>query len=92
MNSSTKWAGSGDADFRRLESGYKLEAAAILQKLDQLGVDKDLDEAIETQVATRKGGLRSSGAGRPGATVKCPACGSEVISGKKFCGDCGRQI
>ncbi len=82
----------GDADFRRLETGYKQEAAGILQKLDQLGVDKDLDETIEKQVAARRSGLHPSGAVRATATVKCPACGSEVISGKKYCGDCGRQI
>src|SRR5512135_3568570 len=32
-----------DADFKRLEAGYKAEAAAILEQLDNLGVDKDLD-------------------------------------------------
>src|SRR5512134_1683445 len=32
-----------DADFQRLETGYKAEAGVILKQLDQLGVEKDLD-------------------------------------------------
>jgi hypothetical protein len=77
----------GDADFRRLEAGYKQEAAVILQKLDQLGVDTDVDAAIEKEVAARK-------SGRAGTTAagKCPACGADLISGKKFCADCGRRL
>ncbi len=77
----------GDADFQRLEAGYKQEAAVILQKLDQLGVDTDVDEAIEKEVAARK-------SGRAGTTAagKCPACGADLISGKKFCADCGRRL
>jgi hypothetical protein len=84
----------GDADFRRLENGYKLEAAAILQQLDNLGVETDVDETIEKEVAARKGGRAgSTAAGRaPAAVGKCPACGSELIAGKKFCADCGRRI
>ena len=49
-----------DADFRRLEAGYKAEAALILQKLDQLGVEKNLDELIERDVAARRSRLSSS--------------------------------
>jgi hypothetical protein len=82
----------GDVDFRRLENGYKLEAAAILQQLDQLGVEKDVDEHIEKEVAARKGVRTGPAAGSAPSTGKCPDCGSELISGKKFCADCGRRI
>src|SRR5512137_2237318 len=43
-----------DADHKRLELGYKSEAAITLQKLDQLGVENNIDEAIERDVAARK--------------------------------------
>ena len=84
----------GDADFRRLENGYKLEAAAILQQLDNLGVETDVDETIEKEVAARKGVRAGSTAAAraPAVVSKCPACGSELIAGKKFCADCGRRI
>jgi hypothetical protein len=84
-----------DADFQRLEAGYKQEAAAILQKLDELGVEKNVDENIERDVALRKARLYPE-ARRQGSNIedtrKCPTCGAEVISGKKFCADCGRRL
>ena len=43
-----------DADFQRLEAGYRNEASLILQKLDRLGAEKDIDEAIEKEVAARR--------------------------------------
>lgn len=82
----------GEADFRRLEAGYKAEGAAILEKLDRLGAGEDLDERIERAVAARKARIfpaAASAAQGPGA---CPACGSEVIPGKKFCPDCGHRL
>ena len=82
-----------DADFQRLEAGYKAEAALILQKLDQLGIEKNIDEVIERDVAARRSKLFSSASPptAPSAT-RCPACGTATIPGKKFCADCGRQI
>ncbi len=44
----------GDADFQRLEVGFKAEAAEILHKLDDLGAEQNLDESIEKAVAERK--------------------------------------
>ncbi len=80
-----------DADFKRLEAGYRAEASAILKQLDNLGVDKDLDESIEKEIAARKAkGAGSASSRQTGA--KCPACGAEVIAGKKFCADCGRRL
>ena len=38
----------GEADYHRLESGFKAEAAEVLTKLDQLGAEKDLEEKIES--------------------------------------------
>ena len=81
-----------DADFRRLEAGYKSEAAGILQKLDQLGAAKNLDEFIERDVAARKTKLFSSQPVPVQDSGRCPSCGTELISGKKFCADCGHRL
>jgi len=78
-----------DGDFRRLEAGYKAEAAALLQKLDQVGADKDLDESIEQDVAARKSRLFPGAAAE---AARCPSCGAEVIAGKKYCADCGKRL
>jgi hypothetical protein len=83
-----------DADFHRLETGYKAEAAAILQSLDQLGVEKNVDESIEKDVAVRKARLFPARAPRAASDqdVRCPACGAELIAGKRFCADCGHKL
>lgn len=82
-----------DADFRRLEAGFKNEAAVILHKLDQLGVENNLDDKIEKEIANRKEKLRPSGSStRTREQGRCPFCGAEVIAGKKFCADCGNRI
>lgn len=44
----------GEADFHRLEGGFKAEAAEILHQLDQLGIEKNLDEGIEKSISDRK--------------------------------------
>ena len=79
----------GESDFHRLESGFKAEAAEILHKLDQLGVEKDLDEGIEQAIAARKVKLAAS---QEQKTRVCPSCGAEVIPGKQFCADCGFRL
>jgi hypothetical protein len=81
-----------DADFKRLEAGYKNEAAVILQQLDQLGVEKDIDESIEKNIAASKARLVSRAPAKAKGPARCPSCGADVISGKKFCADCGRQL
>ncbi len=81
-----------DADYRRLEAGYKAEAASILQKLDQMGVQKDLDEKIEKDIAASKARLFSKSPVKAKSPGTCPACGAAVIPGKKFCADCGHQF
>ena len=82
-----------DSDFRRLEAGLKNEAAVILQKLDQLGVDNNIDETIEKQILARKVKLQfSASSSRPRQADRCPACGAEIIAGKKFCADCGHRV
>lgn len=81
-----------DADFHRLEADYKNEAAAILAKLDALGVSDSLDETIEKEVASRKARLTPEGSSRGQEPSRCPSCGAEVIVGKKFCADCGRRL
>jgi len=79
-----------DADYRRLEADYKNDAAIILQKLDQLGASEDLDKAIEKDLAARKGAPVAPQPDRK--TLRCPACGAEVVPGKKYCADCGKRL
>jgi hypothetical protein len=79
-----------DADYRRLEGGYKNEAALLLQKLDQLGVEKDLDESLDKEIAARKARLFPAQHG--GRVAVCPECGAELAPGKKFCADCGHKL
>ena len=83
----------GDSDYRRLEAGYKGEAAAILEKLDHLGAEKDLDEQIARDISNRKNRLYSTAASSgPAEGSACPSCGSPRVSGKKFCADCGQKF
>ena len=79
-----------DADFRRLEADYKNDAALLLEKLDQLGDSKDLDNAIEKNIAARKAALFATGPDRK--TGSCPSCGAEIVPGKKYCADCGKRL
>jgi len=81
-----------DADFKRLEAGYKVEAANILQKLDQLGVEKNIDVTIERDVAAHKARLFPKEEAPQQASVTCPSCGAAIIPGKKFCADCGLRL
>jgi hypothetical protein len=78
-----------DGDFRRLEAGYKSEAAKLLQDLDRLGVAKDLDETIERDIAARKAKLFPGTAEK---TRRCPSCGAESPLGKSYCADCGGKL
>ena len=79
-----------DADYRRLEADYKNDAALLLQKQDQLGDSKDLDNAIEKNIAARKAALFTPAPDRK--TRFCPSCGAAIIPGKKYCADCGERL
>jgi hypothetical protein len=81
-----------DADFQQLAAGYKNEAAAILQRLDQIGNSENPDDAIEKDIALRKSRLYDSGAKGTRDSSRCPSCGTEIIPGKKFCADCGHRF
>ena len=78
-----------EADFKQLNAGYKNEAAAILQKLDQLDASENLDEKIEKAIALRKAALYDPDSK---TSARCPSCGAEIISGKKYCADCGHRL
>jgi hypothetical protein len=81
-----------EVDYRRLEAEYKNEAAAILEKMDQLDAHENLDETIERDISARKAKLYASGAKPAQVSLHCPSCGAEIIPGKKFCADCGSRI
>jgi hypothetical protein len=74
-----------EADFQQLEAGYKKDAADIVQKLEKLGVTRDLDDWIEKEIADRK----KSAEHHP---AKCPSCGAETAPRKKYCADCGHPL
>ena len=81
-----------DDDFGRLEAGYKTDAAMILQKLEHMGASESLEASIEEDIARRKKADRESKADSRGKGALCPACGADIIPGKKFCADCGKQL
>ncbi|MDR1728778.1 MAG: zinc ribbon domain-containing protein [Acidobacteriota bacterium] len=72
-----------DADFQQLLAAYKGEAADVLQKLDELN-GRGAEAA-----PPRKGDAKKASAR---AANLCPACGAELIPGKKFCADCGARL
>jgi hypothetical protein len=77
-------------DFRQLEAGYKKDAAVILEKLEALQGPEDTGETLEKEISS---GKRSSSKAESAKRVdKCPACGSDIIKGKKFCADCGHKL
>ena len=79
-------------DFKSLEAGYKADAAAILQKLEQMGASELLENSIEKEIASRKERLAAGEADPDRNKALCPFCSAEVIPGKKFCADCGHEL
>jgi len=79
----------GEADFHRLEAGFKAEAAEILSRLDQLGAAENLDEGMEQAIAAR---ITQLAAGRKAEPATCPSCGADLVPGKQFCAGCGRRL
>jgi hypothetical protein len=89
LNFEYKMGRLGNADFHRLETSFKAEAGEILNKLDQLGVEENLDESIEQAVAARRARLASE---KKPAPKNCPSCGAVVLPGKNYCADCGTRL
>jgi hypothetical protein len=81
-----------EEDFRQLEAGYKNDAAVILQKLEEMGASKNLDESIEKDIASKKNGISAEASKSPPNRTKCSSCGADIIPGKNFCADCGHRL
>jgi hypothetical protein len=81
-----------DDDFHQLATGYKNEAAAILQRLDQLGDTQNTDDATGKKTALHKSKRRGADATEERDSSRCPSCGAQIIPEKKFCADCGRRF
>jgi lysine/ornithine N-monooxygenase len=79
-----------ESDFQQLAAGYKNEAASLLERIDQLNASENMDQVIEKDIAVRRAKL--SGAAAKRARGRCPSCGAELISRKKFCPDCGHRL
>jgi hypothetical protein len=74
-----------DADFKRLDAGYKQEAALILQEIEKLDSSGNLEAAIEKDISARKAKAVAD-------PLKCPSCGAQLLAGKKYCADCGHRL
>jgi len=74
-----------EADFKRLDAGYKQEAALILQEMDKIGSSGNLDASIERDISARKGKAVAE-------LMQCPSCGAQIVAGKKYCADCGHRL
>jgi len=81
-----------ESDFQQLQAGYKNDAAAILQSLDELDASENLDEMIEKDIASSKAKRYASSPKPARDSSRCPSCGAEVVSGKKYCADCGHRL
>jgi len=76
-----------DEDFAAFEAHLKQSAARALQALDEweAAADRDLDRALEAEIAARRAAL--AGVGR-----FCPACGRPAAAEDRFCGGCGAAL
>ena len=81
-----------DDDFRRLEAGYKADAARILERLEQMGATESLEASIENEIVSRKKVLPANDAVPESKRTLCPFCSAEIIPGKRFCADCGHEL
>jgi hypothetical protein len=81
-----------EKDFRQLEAGYKIDASAILQKIERIGGSIHPDEAFEKEIAFRKAVDSQGGAPLTPDEARCPSCGADILPGKKFCADCGHKL
>jgi hypothetical protein len=77
-------------DFQQLAAGYKNEAAGVLERIDHLDASENLDKVIEKDIAARKAKVSGSGGKRDRG--RCPSCGVELVTRKKFCPDCGQRL
>ena len=85
-----------EADFRKLETEYKGEAAEILQKLEILKASSAIEKppALSgTRAECPQFSEHDDETSRvPMSADVCPACGAKTIPGKKFCADCGARL
>ncbi|GAP61684.1 hypothetical protein ARMA_0107 [Ardenticatena maritima] len=82
-----------EADFRALDARYRMQAAAILKRLDELEQavdvpttddDRLLDEWIDRAVAA----LRQ----QRGTARACVQCGAPLPVNARFCAQCGTPV
>jgi hypothetical protein len=81
-----------EADFRQLEAGYKSEAAAVLERLDELKDSEAAREPVSRPAGKLKVKARDAGRKPERETMRCPACGAESPAGKQYCADCGHHL
>lgn len=81
-----------EEDFQWLEADYKTDAAMIMQKRDQLEEEEKRDTSIKKDIASIKNSDSVEAPDPVRLEAKCPSCGAEIITGKKFCADCGYKL
>ncbi len=76
-----------DDDYETKRSQLVLQAARVLQQLDQQTAVSDIDVEIETAVAQ----LRQIPTA-PSPSDYCPQCGEAIAEEDNFCAACGQQL
>ena len=90
-------------DYQSLHQRYRIDAAAALQKLDELRrsgkAEATADAAPKTappgptRAASRSAQAKSTGAPAAAAhAYPCPSCGKSVPADDRFCANCGTAV
>src|SRR5262245_23165794 len=75
-----------EEDYKHVRAQMAVEAAAVLQRIDEIETSQDLDALIRREVAIRRNKTTAS------AQITCTACGSANPPTNKFCAECGGKL
>src|SRR5438105_6843312 len=76
-----------DKDYQHVRTDRSAEAAAVLQRIEQIESAKDLDALIRREISARKNKVKAAG-----RTNTCPSCNATNPIANKFCAECGAKI
>jgi hypothetical protein len=72
-------------DYQQIRSEMGVEAALVLQEIDNIESSQDLDALIRREVAARREKSRQ-------AAKECPSCSAGNPATNKFCSECGAKL
>ena len=75
-----------DEDYRQVRAQMAAEAAAVLQRIDDIETSQDLDALIRREVTIR---LQKKA---PASEISCPACHLSNPATNRFCAECGVKL